>query len=283
VKLQTTEQIQLAGRRGRIVVHHWSAAEPRFGALIAHGYGEHAGRYAHVAKRLVAEGAAVYAPDFEGHGLSEGDRALVETIDDLIDELASVYKASRRAHPGIPVVLIGHSLGGLIATRFVQRDQPELTALVLSGPFIGGNPQVEALLTMDPMPEIPIDPSILSRDPTVGRAYASDELVYHGPFHRETLTATFAAVRKVAAGPNFGDLPTLWIHGEGDVLAPLAETKVVMEHLRGSNFEEHIYPGAQHEILNEINKDDVLADVIRFVRRVLGFRGMDGHSGEPVR
>jgi alpha-beta hydrolase superfamily lysophospholipase len=59
---------------------------------------------------------------------------------------------------------IGHSLGGLIATRFVQRDQPDLTALVLPGPVIRGNPQVEALLTMDPLPEVPIDPSILSRD-----------------------------------------------------------------------------------------------------------------------
>jgi alpha-beta hydrolase superfamily lysophospholipase len=167
------------------------------------------------------------------------------------------------------VVLIGHSLGGLIATRFVQRDQPELTALVLSGPFVGGNPQVEALLTMDPMPEIPIDPSILSRDPAVGQAYASDELVYHGPFHRETLSATFAAVRKVGADRNFGDLPTLWIHGEGDVLAPLAETKVAMEHLRGSKFEEQIYPGAQHEILNETNKDEVLSDMINFLDRVL--------------
>jgi alpha-beta hydrolase superfamily lysophospholipase len=103
----------------------------------------------------------------------------------------------------------------------VQRDHPDLAALVLSGPFIGGNPQVEGLLTMDPLPEVPIDPGILSRDPAVGDAYASDELVYHGPFHRVTLEATFAAVREVGAGPGFGDLPTLWIHGEGDVLSPL--------------------------------------------------------------
>jgi len=267
--LQTADSIELRGRRGRVVVYRWSAPKPRFVALIAHGIAEHAGRYRHVAERLVAEGADVFAPDFEGHGLSEGDRALFETIDDLVDELTSVYKAARKAYPGLPVVLIGHSLGGLIATRFVQRDQPELTALVLSGPFVGGNPQFEALLAMDPMPEIPIDPGVLSRDPAVGHAYASDELVYHGPVHRETLAATFAAVRKVQADRNFGDLPTLWIHGEGDVLAPLAETKVAMQHLRGSKFEEHIYPGAQHEILNETNKDEVLSDLINFLDRVL--------------
>jgi alpha-beta hydrolase superfamily lysophospholipase len=75
---------------------------------------------------LVAEGAVVYAPDFEGHGLSDGDRARIESIDDLVGELASVYEAGRRANSGVPVVLIGHSLGGLISTRFVQRDRPDL-------------------------------------------------------------------------------------------------------------------------------------------------------------
>jgi len=268
-QMSSAKPIELNGRRGRIVVHRWSTTAPRFVALVAHGYGEHAGRYGHVAERLVAEGATVYAPDFEGHGLSQGDRARFDTVDDLADELASVDKVARDAHKGLPVILLGHSLGGLISTRFVQRDKPDLAALVLSGPVVGGNPQVEALLGMDPMPEVPIDPSILSRDKAVGEPYASDELVYHGGFHRETLAAIFAGARTVAAGPNFGDLPTLWIHGEGDVLAPLEPTTKAMKHLRGGNIEEHVYPGAQHEILNEINKDDVLDDVVNFLRRAL--------------
>jgi len=269
--LSIGQPTELQGRRGRIVVHRWSSTAPRFVALIAHGYGEHAGRYAHVAERLVAEGATVYAPDFEGHGRSDGNRAQFESIDNLVDELALVYEASRRDYSGMPAVIIGHSLGGLTATRFVQRDQPDLAALVLSGPVVGGNPQVEALLGMDPMPEVPIDPSILSRDSAIGEAYAADEFVYHGGFHRETLAAIFAGVRAVAAGPGFGVLPTLWIHGEGDVLAPLDATREAMKHLRGSNTEEHVYRGAQHEVLNELNKDEVLDDVVRFLRRTLGF------------
>src|SRR5260370_7509390 len=71
------------------------------------------------------------------------------------------------------------------------------------------------------------------------------------------------------AGPNFGHLPTLWVHGEQDVLAPLDATTEAMKHLRGSNIEEHVYPGAQHEVLNEINKDEVLDDVVNFLRRAL--------------
>ena len=96
---------------------------------------------------------------------------------------------ARADHPGLPVVLVGHSMGGLIAARFAQRYLDELAALVLSGPVVGGNPAFEMLLEMDPIPEIPIDPAILSRDPAVGAAYAADPLVYHGPFHKATLRA----------------------------------------------------------------------------------------------
>ena len=270
--MSTAKPLELHGRRGRIVVHRWSTSEPSFIALVAHGYGEHAGRYAHVAERLVDEGAVVYAPDFEGHGHSEGERARFETIDDLADELRSVYVTARDAHPSLPIVLVGHSLGGLISTRFVQRDQPDLAALVLSGPVVGGNPQVEGLLSMDPMPEVPIDPAILSRDPKVGEAYAADELVYHGGFHRGTLEAIFGGARTVQKGPNFGDLPTLWIHGEGDVLAPLDVTTEAMKRLRGTNIQERVYPGAQHEVMNEINKDEVLDEVVGFLRKALRAR-----------
>ena len=286
--MSSAKSIELRGRRGRIVVHRWSANEPKFVTLIAHGIGEHAGRYAHVAARLVAEGATVYAPDFQGHGLSEGERARFETIDDLVDELASVYEAARKAHPevlvddlatvvalaqgehpGLPSALLGHSLGGIIVTRLVQRGNHGLSALVLTGPAIGGNPAFEGLLAMDPIPDVPIDPRILSRDPAVGEAYAADALIYHGPLHRGTLEAIFAGARKVQEGPNFGDLPTLWIHGEGDVLAPLDVSTTAMNRIRGTRIEEHVYPGAQHEVLNEINKDEVLNDVVGFLRGAL--------------
>ena len=159
---------------------------PRFITLLAHGYGEHAGRYEHVAAMLVGLGAVVYAPDHLGHGRSSGERALVDDIETLVTDLHAVADRARADHPGLPVVLVGHSMGGLIAARFAQRYLDELAALVLSGPVVGGNPAFEMLLEMDPIPDIPIDPAILSRDPAVGAAYAADPLVYHGPFHKAT-------------------------------------------------------------------------------------------------
>jgi alpha-beta hydrolase superfamily lysophospholipase len=252
-------------------VTRWSAAEPRVIVLLAHGYGEHAGRYAHVAERLVAElDADVYAPDHRGHGKTDGATGLVEDGEALTTDLHDVADAARAEHPGLPVVLIGHSMGGLIATRFAQRYGDELTALVLSGPAIGPVPAFAALLDMDPIPDVPIDPAILSRDPAVGEAYAADDLVYHGPFARVTLEQLFAAITRVGEGPDFGSLPTLWIHGSDDMLIPLEVTRPVVERLGGPQLQQHIYEGGRHEIFNETNKDEVIGDVIAFLRGVLG-------------
>jgi alpha-beta hydrolase superfamily lysophospholipase len=251
-------------------VHRWAAAQPRCIALIAHGYGEHAGRYEHVARRLVDDlGAAVFAPDHRGHGRTDGAIGLVEDGEAITADLHDVSDAARAEHPDLPVVLIGHSMGGLIATRYAQRFGDELTALVISSPAIADNAAFRALLEMDPIPEIPIDPAVLSRDTDVGEAYAADELVYHGPFQRVTLEQLFAGVDRVAEGPSFGDLPTLWIHGTDDQLVPLELTRPAIEHVRGSNFTEKIYEGGRHESFNEVNRDEVLDDVIGFLRAAL--------------
>jgi alpha-beta hydrolase superfamily lysophospholipase len=259
----------LAGSRGRIALHEWRAERPRYVALIAHGYGEHARRYAHVAEHLVRHGASVYAPDHLGHGRSEGERALVERVDDMVADLDAVARKAAADHPGLPLVLIGHSMGGLIATRYAQQHGGTLAALVLSGPAVGGNPAIEMLLTMDPIPEIPIDPSTLSRDPEVGRAYADDPLVWHGPFKRATLAAMVAAGKASAEGPSFGALPVLWLHGEDDALVPIAGARPAVERLAGERLEVIVYPGARHEVLNETNRDEVLAAVTSFIDRAL--------------
>ncbi len=251
-------------------VTRWSAEQPRVIVLLAHGYAEHAGRYEHVAQALVDElGAAVYAPDHRGHGQTDGATGLVQDGETITQDLHDIADEARAEHPGLPVVLIGHSMGGLIATRFAQRWGDELTALVLSGPAIGTYPAFEMLLGMDPIPDVPIDPAVLSRDPAVGEAYLADELVYTGPFQRQTLEQLLAAGARVQEGPSFGDLPTLWIHGSDDELVPLEQTRPGIEHVRGSRFEERIYEGARHEVFNETNRDEVIGDVVTFLRAAL--------------
>jgi alpha-beta hydrolase superfamily lysophospholipase len=262
-------ELELATERGRLVVHTWGdeADDPRYLVLLSHGYGEHARRYDHVAAALVADGAVVYAPDHHGHGKSDGERALADDIEGAVDDLHLVQETATAENPGPPVVLIGHSMGGLIAARYGQRHGAELAALVLSGPAVGGNPEIQALAEMDPIPDVPIDPGALSRDPEVGKAYAEDPLVYHGPFRLQTLVGFGTAVEAVAVGGDFGALPTLWVHGEDDAIVPVRYTRPAIENIAGEHFEQIIYPEARHEIFNEINRDEVIGDVIAFVRR----------------
>src|SRR4029450_4438186 len=167
-------QTELAGSRGRIVLHEWPSEHPRYIALIAHGYGEHAARYGHVADHLVRHGGAVYAPDHLGHGRSEGERALIERADAMVEDLEAAARKAGDNPPELPVVLIGHSMGGIVAARFAQRHASQIAGLVLSGPAIGGSAAIAWLRALDPLADVLVDPSALPRGPEVGRAYAED-------------------------------------------------------------------------------------------------------------
>lgn len=268
--MSTASTVEIVGKTGQIHVHHWEGEDARYVLLLSHGYGEHAGRYEHVARALVGHGAAVYAPDHAGHGLSAGDRALLTDFDGIqVADLDAVADIATAANPGLPVILLGHSMGGLIATRYAQLHGDRLTALILSGPALGRDNPMFGLLQMDPIPEVPLDPAALSRDPAVGEAYAADTLVYHGPFQRPTLEAFLKSGGDVEAGPGFGDLPLLYVHGTEDPLIPHALAKAVVDRLAGPDYEHVAYEGAMHEVLNETNKDEVIGAVTAFIDRVL--------------
>ncbi|MFI6546641.1 lysophospholipase [Streptomyces prunicolor] len=267
--MDDTREHVLSGTRNPITAHEWPHEHPRYIALVAHGYGEHMGRYAELATVLVAHGAAVLGPDHQGHGTSAGERVLIENFEDVVTDLHAVADLARATYPGIPLVLIGHSMGGLIASRFAQRHGDELAALVLSGPVIGTWELPGRLLALPEIPDIPISPASLSRDPGVGTAYAADPLVWHGPMKRPTLEAFAQTLETVGELGDIGGLPLLWLHGSDDRLVPLVSSRVGVERLNGGELTEHVYPGARHEVFNETNRAEVFADLIRFLDGVL--------------
>jgi alpha-beta hydrolase superfamily lysophospholipase len=255
------------GLHGKLVARTWRGPDqPTHIVVIAHGYGEHIGRYQRLADVLVRSGAVVYAVDHVGHGKSEGERVLVQDFEDIVTDLHGLDETARRENPELPVVLLGHSMGGLIAARYAQRYGDTLAALVLSSPVIGRWDAVSQLLALDEIPDVPLDVTTLSRDPAVGETYAADPLVWHGPFKRATLQALQRGLERIADGPSVGDLPLLWIHGEDDQLVPIEGSRAGIEHLRGSHSVERTYPESRHELFNELNADDVLDDVTEFIR-----------------
>ncbi|MFR9730935.1 alpha/beta hydrolase [Saccharopolyspora sp. MS10] len=260
-------QRTVEGPRGERAAREWAGRDPGWIALLLHGYGEHAGRYQWLAEQLVAARALVIAPDLEGHGDSPGERVLIDDAEHVVGDVEAVLRDVTARHPELPVVLIGHSLGGLFATRFAQENPDCLAAVVLSSPVLG-TWHVLDLLECDELPQTPIDPSTLSRDPEVGRAYEADPLVWHGSFKRPTLRMIDRALEAVNDGPVLR-VPTLWVHGEDDELVPEADTRTGIDRIRGQDFHEHVYPGARHELFNETNRAEVVDEVLTFIGRQL--------------
>ena len=265
------EEWTFDGTQGDIAARSWLSAtdDPRYVAVLVHGYGEHIGRYDHVAAALIADGAVVYGLDHLGHGKSDGERVLVSNFDDVVTDLDRLVDQAQDVWPDLPLVMIGHSMGGMIAARYAQVHGEKLTALVLSAAVIGAFELIPQLLALDEMPDDPLPPEVLSRDPAVCEAYAADPLVWHGPFKRPTVVAMAAMIAAIDADASVGALPLMWVHGEEDQLVPMEGTRVGIEKLRGDSFRQHTYPGARHEVFNETNSDEVLADVTVFVDAVL--------------
>ncbi|MFF1547884.1 alpha/beta hydrolase [Streptomyces sp. NPDC058291] len=259
----------LAGTRGTIAVRERSCPRPRYLALLVHGYGEHGGRYGELADVLGAHGAAVFAPDHLGHGRSAGERVVIEDFEDVVEDVHGAAELARSAHPDLPLVVIGHSMGGLIAARYAQRHGDRLAALVLSGPVIGVWELPGRLLAREEIPDVPVSPAALSRDPAVGAAYAADPLVWHGPMKRPTLEAFVRTLATVAEEGAVAPLPVLWLHGDDDRLVPPAGSRIGVERLSAGTHTERIYPGARHEVFQETNRAQVFADVTRFLDRVV--------------
>jgi alpha-beta hydrolase superfamily lysophospholipase len=267
------DRISLAGSEAEISVAVWSRPAPARIIVISHGYGEHIGRYEHVATALVERGAVVYGPDHLGHGESGGERVLIEDFDHVVADLHAVVELARGRYPGLPVVLVAHSMGGLVGTLYAQRHGDGLAGLVLSAPSIGLASELAPVLVQVPegaeLPVEPIDPIVLSRDLSVGEAYANDPLVWHGGWKRVTLEALHRANEAVDAGPGFGDLPVLYIHGEVDELVPRALAQPAVERLKGYDFTEHVVREARHETFNELDQVATIELVAGFADRVM--------------
>lgn len=272
----TSREWQLPGGptgAARLAARAWVATpppEPTWLAILAHGYGEHSGRYDHVAQYLCERGAVVYGLDHRGHGRSSGERVLIDDFAGVVTDVHRLVTQARSAYRSLPLVLVGHSMGGMIAARYAQTYPAELTGLVLSGPVLGRWGTVTELLSVDEIPDTPLDTETLSRDPQVGADYAADELVWHGPFKRPLLQAIDTELGRINATGNLGDLPLLWLHGSDDRLVPLSDTVTGIERLAGNDVAARIFPGARHEVFNETNHREVLNEVVGFADRVTG-------------
>lgn len=272
---------------------YWQAWLPgdsvRAVVVIVHGLHEHSARYAHVGARLAATGFAVYAADHRGHGRSDGRRANIERMALIVEDLDSFVRFTVERHPGLPVFMVGHSLGGLIALHYAtepQATEPQATeepgtllaGLVVSGPAVqalaGSALQrrlagvLSALVPNLGVVAVDADQKI-SRDPEVVRAYRADPLVYRGKVKARTGAEMLATMESLPARLPRLSMPLLLLHGTDDRICALAGSAMVHGCVSSPDKTLRQYQGLYHEVFNEPEREQILTDLLSWLTQHL--------------
>ena len=245
-------------------------------ALIIHGLNEHSGRYQHLAAYLTDKGYAVYGLDFLGHGKSAGLRSYVDSYNDFIDPLETYLEMIQNWHPGLPVFLLGHSMGGVIGAAFLIDHQDQLSGAVLSG-SLAKVPDYVSDFTLQVgkilaavLPKIriiQIDAEAVSRDPAVVQAYKDDPLVFTGKTTARISNEINNAIALVEKNGSKIKLPLLLLHGGADRLCDPSWSQYLHDLVSSQDKKLIIYDGLYHEVYNEPEADAVFADLLNWLEK----------------
>lgn len=262
--------LYLPGEAGQLAVYDWPVASPHHlgTVLLVHGLGEHAGRHAGVAQRLNSWGFSVRAYDQQGHGHSDGARGDLLRSGSLQADLCRVIDDTRQHNAGAssPLILLGHSMGGLVVARALAEGLRPVDAAILSSPALGASPNwVQKLLlaTLPRMwPHLQVDnglkPEFVARDPEVVKAYTADPLV-----HRRISAGLAAWILQngadTVAHAAQWTVPTLLLYAGQDHLVDAQASARFAQSAPASTVQAQCFAPMYHEIFNDPEADQVFA------------------------
>lgn len=272
----------LSSDRLRIFYQSWQVKEPKGILVISHGLGEHSGRYQNLLDTLAGKGVSFYALDHRGSGMSGGIRGHVDDFYKFLNDIKYLIDAIvKKENPGIPIVLLGHSLGGLIAVLYALNHSDDLKALILSAPALIPTVDVppwkkkmgKMLSNIFPTITVKneIDPACISSDKTVVQAYLDDPLVHDqvsAKFYQEYLKSTAEAMKRV------GELqmPLLLIHGKADKMVSIKSSRHIYREAQSTDKTIEEFDGLFHETMNEKveHREKVLKIMERWILNHVG-------------
>lgn len=266
-ELHAADGVSLAGQA-------WMPPTLHAVLAVVHGIAEHSGRYASLAARANERGLGVVSVDLRGHGRSPGERSYVERFDDYLLDVDALLAKARQFAAGRPVFLMGHSMGGAIALRWLaQRRQPVAGLILSSAALKIGGDVPRLLVALAPvlsrwLPHLRgtrIDPAVISRDAAAVAAYVGDPLVSLQAAPARTgaeLLQAMAANRAAAAGLT---VPVYLFHGDADRLTDPAGSQEIFDLWGGPDRTLRLWPGSRHETLNDLDREAVATELLQWV------------------
>lgn len=253
----------------RIFVRSWRpAAKPRGVVVICHGVNSHSGQYFWVAEQFVASGLAVYALDLRGRGKSDGERFYVENVADYVSDVAAVVKLAKSREPGLPVFLLGHSAGGVVSSVYTLEHQAELAGFICES-FAFQIPAPDFVLAvLKGLSHLAPHAHVLrlknedfSRDPEVVRSMNDDPLIANEVQPTQTVAALVRADERLKKEFPLVTLPVLILHGTADKATKPSGSQLFFDTAGSTDKTLKLYDGHFHDLLNDFDKEMVMADI----------------------
>lgn len=256
----------------RLFWRSWAPEQATGAIILVHGTNEHMGRYLHVVEYFTERGFAVYAMDQRGYGQSEGTRCYVDRFDQYLEDL---HQFVQTVPPDPKPLMIGHSLGGLIAFRYALAYPETIRALVVSSPFFATRVKIDPVTrALAPvisfmLPKLQMSTNLpaehVSRDPDVVRKYIDDPLVW-----KKATPRWFTECEKAALACHQGlcqtmKLPVLFLQAGDDLLVDPEATRAIYEQVPHSQKAFKLYPGKYHEIFNDPGREAVFEDILAWM------------------
>jgi len=241
--------------------------------VMVHGFNSHSGYYSWVAEQFVANGLAAYALDLRGRGKSEGERYYVEKFEDFVNDVHTFVRIAKSEQPNLPAFLLGHSAGGVVSCVYVLEHQKELSGFICED-FAHEVPAPDfALAVFKGLSHIAphahsfsLKNEDFSRDPKLVEAMNNDPLIAHESQPVETMAEMVRADERLKKEFPLITLPILIMHGSADKVTKPSGSRRFYEMASSTDKTLKIYDGHYHDLLNDIGKEEVLADILNWLK-----------------
>jgi len=243
--------------------------------VVVHGLAEHSGRYFNLVNYFLPKGYAVHTFDLRGHGKSEGTRGYVERFSYYLDDLKIFCDKVSQENKNTRIFMVGHSMGGTIATAYAIDHQNELNGLILSGAVLKAGSSVTGVailmarllsLLIPKMGVSTLDASTVSRDKTVVEAYINDPLNYTGKISARLGAELLNEIQRLPSKLSVLSLPVLIMHGAADRLSDPSSSQMLFERAGSKDKTIKFYDGFYHEIFNDPQRQQVFTDMENWLK-----------------